>query len=88
MEGSRGLPWPEAGNAHPLGQAAYRLIHVRLKTLWLERYEAVSTAAAAAYQDCIFGRFEASRMAWAEPDFNLYSPDSLTIRSLAREIGA
>lgn len=58
------------------------------KTLWLEQQEAVSTAATAAYQDCIFGRFEAENMTWAAPDFGLYAPDSLTIRSLAREVGS
>jgi hypothetical protein len=56
--------------------------------LWCEQYEAVSTAAAAAYQNCIYGRLELSTASWSEQDFQRYSVEQFSLRSLAREVGA
>jgi hypothetical protein len=56
--------------------------------LWIEQYEATSSAAAAANQDCIYGKLEAAEWGYEEPDFNLYDIDALVIRSLGREVGA
>lgn len=59
-----------------------------LSMLWIERYEAVSTAAAAAYQDCIFGKVQQADLSWNESDYGIHDPGPLTIRQLAREVGA
>jgi hypothetical protein len=56
--------------------------------LWCHLYETGSTAAPAAYQDCIFGRLEDAETGWDESDFQRYEPDSFAIRSLAREFGS
>lgn len=56
--------------------------------LWVNSYEAVSTAAASSEQDCIWGRFSKAEFGWAVPDLNLYDPDALELRSLGRQIGA
>ncbi len=55
--------------------------------LWIESYEASASAAAAAEQDCIFGRNEQPSHHWSEGDFALYQPDDFSIRSLGREVG-
>lgn len=56
--------------------------------LWIESYEAVSTAAAVTEQDCIFGRFTNATFDWSYVDYNLVQPDELMIRAMGREIGA
>lgn len=56
--------------------------------LWTESYEATATAAAATEQECILGRLGASTWAVDNPDFGLYQPGDVTIRSLGREVGA
>lgn len=56
--------------------------------LWIESYEASSSAAAVAEQDCIFGRLMLPDFAWTWSDFNLKQPPQLVIRSLGREVGA
>lgn len=56
--------------------------------LWIESYEAVSTAAAATEQDCIFGRLRLPEFEWSWVDYNLTQPPELTIASEGRERGA
>ena len=57
--------------------------------LWIESYEATSTAAAIAQQECIFGRiWQPNPWTWTQDDFGVYTPSELEIRSLGREVGA
>lgn len=56
--------------------------------LWIASAEAVSTAAAVAEQECIYGRLEKPAFAWTENDYSLYTPDGFNLRSLGREAGA
>ncbi len=56
--------------------------------LWCSRYEAGTSAATAAYQDCIYGRLEQSSVGWTETDPDIYQPDAFELRSAAREVGA
>ena len=56
--------------------------------LWIESYEAVSTAAAVTEQDCIFGRLRLPEFEWSWVDYNLTQPPELTIASEGRERGA
>lgn len=60
----------------------------RAALLWCEEYEAVSTAAAAAKQNCIYGKFDKMMWGWSEPDYLRFGPDRFTIRSLGREVGS
>lgn len=55
--------------------------------LWLHQYEAVSTAAAAAYQNALFCRMENEEQNMPETDYALHQPDDLVLRSLGREAG-
>lgn len=54
--------------------------------LWIDEANSTASAATAAEQDCILGKLQQS-MNWTEPDFGLYSPASLELRSLARKAG-
>lgn len=56
--------------------------------LWIPSYEATAVAAAAAEQECIFGRLQRPSFRFTEPDFQLYTPDGFAIRSEGREAGA
>ena len=56
--------------------------------LWCEQYEAVATAAAAAYQACLFGKLTEDETSWTEDDFGVYGVSALMLRSLAREVGS
>jgi len=56
--------------------------------LWIESYEATATAAAAAEQDCIFGRLMLPEFGWSWTDYNLTQPDELVIESEVREWGS
>ncbi len=56
--------------------------------LWIESYEATSSAAAAAEQDCILGRLELPNFRWSWTDYNLTQPPELIIRALTRGRGA
>lgn len=56
--------------------------------LWIESREATSAAAAAAEQECLWGRLEEDSLSWTEPDFGRYTPDALVLRSLGREVGS
>lgn len=56
--------------------------------LWIESAESVATAAAAAQQECVWGRLAEDEFSWTESDFGLYSPNELVLRSLGRELGA
>jgi hypothetical protein len=56
--------------------------------LWCESYESTVDPAAADYQECIYGRFEEAEFGWSEPDYELFTPTGLSIRSLGREVGA
>lgn len=57
--------------------------------LWCHQYEAVSTAAAAAYQDVIWGRLRGNKnFPWNEFDYARFNVNALVLKSLAREVGA
>lgn len=56
--------------------------------LWIESYEAVSTAAASAQQDCIFGQIQDARFAWTFVDSLYRQPPGFDIVSLGREVGS
>lgn len=56
--------------------------------LFIESYEATATAAAAAEQRCVYGRLEVPTFSFRVPDFQLYKPGDLVVRSLGREIGS
>lgn len=56
--------------------------------LWLESYEATSTAAAVEQQDCIFGRLKLPEFEWSWTDYNLTQTPELIIASEGRERGA
>lgn len=56
--------------------------------LFIESYEASASAAAATEQHCVYGRLEVPTFSYSEPDFRLYTPGDLIIRSLGREVGA
>lgn len=56
--------------------------------LWIASKEAVSTAAANAEQECIYGKLVKPGFEWTERDYGLYQPGGLDIRSLGREAGA
>ena len=58
------------------------------KLLWIDSYEAVATAAAAAEQNCVWGRLDEDELAFPEDDFALYNMRGFTLRSLGREAGA
>jgi hypothetical protein len=48
----------------------------------------VSTAATAAYQDCIYGTIERMIAGWTNFDFDRYTPEGFTLRSRGREVGS
>jgi hypothetical protein len=57
--------------------------------LWIEDIESASSAATAAAQECIFGRFLVPSYGYVQDDFGIFQPGSpFTIRSLGREVGA
>lgn len=56
--------------------------------LYIASYEAVSTAAAAAEQECILGRLLLNDFDFEQPDFNLFDPPDMVISSLGREVGS
>lgn len=56
--------------------------------LWIESYEAVSTAAATAQQECIFGRLRDDDFEWTFTDFLYRQVPELVITSEGRERGA
>jgi hypothetical protein len=56
--------------------------------LWVQSYEASALAAAAAEQECIFGRIVDPQFQWSHKDFAIYQPGGFSIRSLGREAGA
>lgn len=56
--------------------------------LWIESYESTVLAAAAAEQECIYGRLIKPGFQWAHKDFAIYQPGGFSIRSLGREAGA
>ena len=56
--------------------------------LFIPSYEATATAAAVAEQEVVFGQLMVDKFSWTQPDFNLFDPTQLVIRSLGREIGA
>jgi hypothetical protein len=59
------------------------------KVLFINSYEATSTAAAAAEQDCIYGRLtQLDGIEYPEMDYGLYGFEDITVRSLGREVGA
>lgn len=59
------------------------------KLLFIPSYEATATAAAAAQQDCIYGRLSRrNSIEYPEMDYLLHSFDDLVVRSLGREVGA
>lgn len=55
--------------------------------LWIESYEAVSTAAAAAQQDCIYGNLELQTFEAAYTDYDLVQPPELIIKQKGRGVG-
>ena len=55
--------------------------------LWIESYEAVSTAAAVAQQDCIYGKLELQTFEAPFTDFDLVQPPELIIRQKGRGAG-
>lgn len=56
--------------------------------LWIDSYEAVSTAAAAAEQNCVWGRLDEAELAFPQDDFNIFNMRGFNLRSLGREAGA
>lgn len=56
--------------------------------LFIESYEATALAAATAEQKCLYAKLEVPTFSWNEPDYGLYNPGDLLIRSLGREVGA
>lgn len=56
--------------------------------LWIQSAESTATAAAAAEQECIYGRLQEPTFQFAEKDFSLYQPGGFSLRSLGREAGA
>lgn len=56
--------------------------------LWFNSYNESSSAAAAADQDCIYGRLADHSFAWQENDYRLYKPPDLALTSLGREVGS
>lgn len=56
--------------------------------LWIEQYEATSTAADDDHQEVILGRLDEMALTNVEFDFGRYNPSGLTLRSLGREVGA
>lgn|GEM_PF-5625378 len=58
-----------------------------LPLLWVEKYEAVSTAAASDNQEVIWGRLEEDTLSWTEDDFGIYQPSKMTLTSLSRGVG-
>lgn len=75
----------ERAEVHAIIRATYG---GAMPLLWCEKYEASATAAAAAYQDCIFGRVEGAIASSTEFDFSRFSVDPLEIRSEGRGVGA
>jgi hypothetical protein len=55
--------------------------------IWIESYEAVSTAAATTEQDCIFGRLLVDKFDWTWVDHLYSQPPSFVIQSLGRGVG-
>lgn len=55
--------------------------------LWIDDVNQVQTAAAAADQQCLFGKLQPS-FGWSQTDFNLFTMDGLELRSQGREMGA
>lgn len=57
--------------------------------LWIESYEATSSAAVAAEQEVVYGRLSGmEELDLAETDYQLYTSTEFIIRSLAREVGS
>lgn len=57
--------------------------------LWIESYEAVSTAAAVTEQEVVYGRLkQLEELDLPENDYQLYTPSEFVVESLAREIGS
>lgn len=56
--------------------------------LWINSYEAGALAAANAEQEVIYGRITSPEFAFSVPDYQLFNPNDLLIKSLGREIGA
>lgn len=56
--------------------------------LWVESQEATALAAAAAEQECIYGRLMKPGYRWTQTDFGIYQPDGFSLRSCGREAGA
>lgn len=55
--------------------------------LFLEKY-AAAVSTDTAEQACVYGKLELPAFSWSEPDFNLFEPTELLVRSLGREVGA
>ncbi len=55
--------------------------------LWIESYEAVATAAAAAQQNCIYGKLDLQTFEAPYTDFDLVQPNELIIRQKGRGVG-
>ena len=56
--------------------------------IWIDSVEATATAAAITEQAVIFGKLQVPKYAWSEPDYALFDPSELLIRSLSREVGS
>jgi hypothetical protein len=55
--------------------------------IWIDSYEAVSTAAGTDEQNCIFGRLEEDELMFENPDYGLHRMSGFTLRSAGREAG-
>ena len=55
--------------------------------LWIETVLSTALAAAAAEQECIWGKIEPS-FTWSQDDFRLFTPSGMTLTGLGREVGA
>jgi hypothetical protein len=56
--------------------------------LYMPSYEAVSTAAAAAEQEVIYGRLGLTDFDFTQSDFNIYDMPDMVVTSLGREVGS
>lgn len=55
--------------------------------LWVDDINQVQTAAAAADQQCLFGKVQ-SQWGWSQTDYGLFTMTALELRSQGREMGA
>jgi len=73
LEGLFAIPDATKGGAKPF--------------LWIESYEATATAAAVDEQEVLYGKIGPA-FEFSNPDYRLFTPNELVIKSLGRQVGA